>query len=109
MKVSREHMGLNQKLRGLLSLAMKAGKLEVGEGRAKDAIYRGGTFLIVVSGDASENTKKKFCDMAAFRKIPIEFISDRGELGSVIGRDFAVTMAVMDKGFADGIKKLIDG
>lgn len=97
------------KFKGMLSLAMKAHKLEVGESRAQTAVRGDSAYLLVVSADASANTKKKFADMAAYRNVPIVFTGDRDELGRAVGRNFAVTAAVTDKGFADGMLKIIGG
>ncbi len=97
----------NPKFKGLLSLAMKAGKLKVGEGRAQDAIRSGEVHLIILSSDAADNTLKKFSDMGSFRDIPVIRPCDRYELGSIIGREFAVIIAVADSGFADSLLKAV--
>lgn len=96
---------LNPKFKGMLSLAMKAGKLGVGEGRAQDLIRRGEAKLIILSNDASKNTFKKFSDMGNYRDIPVIEPCDRYELGGSIGREFAVVAAVSDTGFADSLLK----
>lgn len=106
--MTEKNSDTQKRFKGLISLAMKAGRLEIGEARAQDAIRGGKAYLIIVAEDASDNTKKKFKDMAAFRKLPIILTSNRDELGRTVGRNFAVTMAVTDKGFAEGLKKLID-
>lgn len=95
---------MNEKTRGFLGLAMKAGALAVGDGRATERIRRGEAHLIIISSDASENTRKKYGNMSDFRQVPILTLDiDRFELGSLLGRDFAVTLAVCDKGFAEGL------
>ncbi len=58
---------LNPKVKGMLSLAMKAGRLQTGEGRAEDTIRGGRAHLIILSDDASANTQKKFRNMGDFR------------------------------------------
>ena len=85
---------------GMLGLAMRAGKLAIGEGKAEDAIRGGEAKLVILSDDASENTTKKFANMANFRNLDIIRPTDRNELGEAIGRPFAVIMAVTDEGFA---------
>ena len=85
----------------LLAIAMKAGKLSVGEGRATDSIRKGEAKLIILSEDASQNTKKKFSDMGAYRSIEVLCVSDRYELGRTVGREFAVVIAVCDKGLSE--------
>lgn len=87
----------------MLSVCMKAGKLSVGEGRATDTVRNGKAFLIILSDDASENTVKRFTDMANYRNLPLIKEFDRYTLGKNIGREFAVVMAVTDKGLTDSL------
>lgn len=96
----------NNRLCGLIGLAMKAGKLDVGEGRAEDGIRKGGSQLVILSDDASDNTRKKFTNMCQYREIPLVQLWDRTQLGSCIGRDFAVVISVTDPGFANRILAL---
>lgn len=98
--------GLNQRFWGMLSLSQKAGALSVGESRAQETIRGGAAELIILSADASDNTKKKFSDMAHYRNIPLIAIADRESLGHAIGRKFAVIIAVSDNGFAENLLKL---
>lgn len=95
-----------KKICGLISLSMKANKIDVGEERATEAIRRGRAYLIVLADDASENTKKRFNDMAAFRNIPLILLFDRYRFGELIGKKFSVSAVITDKGFADSIIEL---
>ena len=97
---------LNPRFWGLLSLAMKAGKLAVGEGRAQDAARSGAARLIILSEDASANTVKKFCNMGAFHGAKVVRAGDRHALGAAIGKSFAVVIAVTDSGFAENLSGL---
>lgn len=99
----------NSKIAGLIGLAMKAGKLAAGDGRASEMSRKHKSFLVLVSSDASDNTKKKYMNMSEYHKLPIIMLDiDRYEFGRIIGREFAVVAAVCDKGFADGIVKLAE-
>ena len=104
IKINQE---INQRIWGMISLAMKAGAIASGEGRAQDAIRGGKASMIIVSADASGNTAKKFSDMGEFRSLPVVFMADRDSLGRSIGKKFAVVLAVCDKGFADNIGKIL--
>lgn len=106
--IIRINQEFNPKVRGMISLAMKAGAIAPGEGKAQDAIRGGKASMIIVSADASDNTAKKFSDMGAFRDLPVVFMADRDSLGRAIGRKFAVVLAVCDKGFADSISKNLE-
>ena len=61
--------------------------------------------LVIVASDASDNTKKKFRDMCEFYKVPICFYGDKDTLGHAMGKEFRASLAILDKGFADGIRK----
>lgn len=98
---------VNHRFWGMLSLAMKAGALKAGEGRAQDAIRGGSASMIILSQDASANTEKKFSDMGNFRSLPVISVSDRYALGRAIGKKFAVVIAVCDRGFSDNIMKIL--
>ncbi len=97
----------NKKLFGMLSLAMKAGSLAVGEGRATDAVRSGIATMIILSDDASANTEKKLSNMGEFRDLPVVSFTDRYRLGHTIGKKFAVVVAICDKGFSDNMMKIL--
>ncbi len=97
---------MNSKFWGMLSLAMRAGKLSPGEGKAEDAVRGSKAKLILLAKDASDNTRKKFSDMGTFHKVPVLKIEDRFRMGGAIGRDFAVVIAVTDNNFAEQLLKL---
>ncbi len=89
----------------MLGLAMRAKKLAFGEGAVRDSIRTGVSQMVIVSKDASSNTKKKFSDNCIYYSVPYFEYSDRYILGSTTGKGFAVVISVNDKGFA---KELID-
>ena len=89
----------------LVGLAMKAGKVASGEFSTEKAVKDGQASLVIVSEEASANTKKKFQNMCTYYQVPICFYGSKAELGSAIGREFRASLAVMDAGLADAIKK----
>lgn len=95
---------MNDRTRGFLGLAMRAGRLAVGDGRAVEQVRKNNAFLIILSQDASDNTRKKYTNMSNYRQVPIITLDiDKYEFGRILGREFAVVAAVCDKGFAEGI------
>lgn len=99
---------MNAKFWGMLSLAMRAGKLAVGEAKVTEAVRGGKTFLLLLADDAGPNTEKKMTDMGAYRNIPILRPSGKEALGGAIGKKFAVTVAVCDRGFAEQLSALFE-
>ena len=51
----------------MIGLAQKAGKIVSGEFATEKAVKTGKAALVIVAGDASENTKKMFTNMCAFQ------------------------------------------
>ena len=92
----------------LVSLATKAGKTFSGEFCTEKEVKSGKAVLVIVAGDASDNTKKKFQNMCDFYKVPIYFYKDKDTLGHAMGKEFRASLAVLDAGFAKGIMKQLD-
>ncbi|MFC3746336.1 L7Ae/L30e/S12e/Gadd45 family ribosomal protein [Paenibacillus sp. GCM10012306] len=88
-----------------LGLAMRAGKLVTGDEIVLKAVRSSEAKLVVVAGDASENTKKKFRDKCGTYDIPLVIAFHRDILGASIGKDQRVVLAITDKGFAEMISK----
>ena len=65
-------MKMNKTL-SLVSLATKAGQTKSGEFMTEKAVKEGTAYLVIVAGDASDNTKKKFQNMCDFYKVPVYF------------------------------------
>ncbi|MEE1085966.1 MAG: ribosomal L7Ae/L30e/S12e/Gadd45 family protein [Schaedlerella sp.] len=92
----------------LIGLATKAGKTVSGEFMTEREVKSGKAVLVIVAEDSSENTKKNFRNMCEFYKVPIRFYGDKDSLGHAMGKQFRASLAVLDQGFADGIRKQID-
>ena len=100
-------MKLNRTL-SMISLATKAGKTVSGEFCTEKEVKCGTAELVIVATDASENTKKKFQNMCEFYEVPIYFYGDKDTLGHAMGKEFRASLAVLDVGFAKGIRKHLD-
>ena len=96
------------KVLSLIGLATKAGKTASGEFLTEREVKSGKAALVTVAGDASENTKKKFRNMCDYYKVPIYFYEDKDTLGHAMGKQFRASLAVLDEGFAKGIRKHLD-
>ena len=92
----------------MISLATKAGKTASGEFSTEQSVKSFRAELVIVATDASENTKKKFQNMCEFYEVPIYFYGDKDTLGHAMGKEFRASLAVIDHGFANGIKKHLD-
>lgn len=91
------------KILSMLGLAAKAGKIASGEFSTEKAVKSGQAFLVVISAEASENTKKMFRNMCSFYQVPIGIYASKEELGHAIGRQYRASLAVLDEGFAKNL------
>lgn len=91
----------------LLGLAAKAGKVASGEFSVEKEVKGGRAYLVVAAKDASDNTKKALENVCSNQGIPLVFYSKKEELGHAIGKQFRVSAAVLDQGFAKAIVKQI--
>jgi len=96
------------KVLSLIGLATKAGKTVSGEFCTEREVKSGRAALVIVAEDASDNTKKKFQNMCEYYKVPIYFYEDKDTLGHAMGKQFRASLAVLDEGFAKGIRKHMD-
>ena len=56
--------------------------------------------LVIVSEEASDNSRKKFQSMCTYYKVPLYIFGSSEELGKVMGKEFRMTAAVEDEGLA---------
>ena len=96
---------IQSKALSLVGLATKAGKTVSGEFMTEKEVKSGKAALVIVADDASDNTKKKFRDMCEFYKVPIYFYADKDTLGHAMGKASRASLAILDEGFAKGIRK----
>lgn len=91
-----------------LGLATKAGKEISGEETCERALKSGKVCLVIVSADASGNTRKKFTDMCSYRNVEIRFFGEKDMLGKFSGKTTRTVVAITDKGFAGRLQEMID-
>lgn len=99
---------MQDKILSMIGLATKAGKVVSGEFSVEKAVKSGKAFLVIVSEDASDNTKKMFTNMCAFYKVPICFYGNKETLGNSMGKELRASMALLDEGFSSTIIKKIE-
>lgn len=98
---------MNRKAVSMLSLCARAGKILSGSETVEQAIQKGEAILVIIAGDASDNTKKKFTNKATFYETDYIIVSEKEELSHSTGKYNQAVFAVTDKGFADKIKEYL--
>jgi ribosomal protein L7Ae-like RNA K-turn-binding protein len=100
---------MQNKIYSMIGLATKAGKVVSGSDACERLIKKDKALVVIVSIDASDNTKKMFNDMCTYRKVPIRYYGDKDSIGRFSGKETRTVLAINDKNFADRILQLIDG
>ena len=93
----------------VIGLASKAGKTVTGESMVLEAIRNNEVYLVIVAGDASDNTKKKFMDKCSFYNIKSIIALDKESLGSLTGKESRTVIAITDEGMSKSLLKKIGG
>ncbi len=99
---------MNDKLFRMIGLAYRAGKIETGEAKTEDRLRHKKSRLVIISDDASENTRKKFQNLCENSGVRLIKAGSREDLGKYTGRDFAVVITIGDEGFANTIAGLAE-
>lgn len=96
------------KVMSMLGIAAKGRNVVSGEFSVEKAVKCGKAFLVIVSKEASDNTKKKFTNMCEFYNVPIAFYGTKDALGHAIGQQMRVNVAITDDGLAKSICRLLE-
>ena len=94
-----------------LGLCAKAGKLIFGVPMIVEAMQKGKKiYLVIESGDTSDNTHKKITDKCSFYGVEkIRIDTDGAELASAVGKTSSLAaLAITDEGFYKMISKYFD-
>ena len=93
------------KVLSMIGMAARAGNIASGEFSTEKAVKSGKAYLVVLAKDASQNTKKHFSDMCAFRGTPYYEYADKTQLGNCIGKEYRASLAVTEEHLAGAIIK----
>ena len=95
----------NDHVLSMLGIAAKSGNVVSGEFYTEKAVKTGHAYLVIVSAEASENTKKSFCNMTDFYHVPCYCYGSKEDLGHCIGKEFRASLAVTDENLARAVEK----
>lgn len=88
------------KIYGFLGLIQKSGNLSSGDDTVEIDIKKNKVKLLIISEDASENTRKRFEDIANSKSINYVIFGEKNSLGVAIGKSPRSILAVKDSGFS---------
>lgn len=96
------------KVFSLIGLATRARRVVSGEFSTEKSVKSGRSHMVIVSEEASDNTKKMFTNMCTYYQVPFCCYGTKDELGPAIGKEIRASLAVTDEGFRDAIIKEMD-
>ena len=95
----------SKKLLSLIGLAKRARKVVSGEFSTEKSVKSGKSHMVIVSEEASDNTKKMFTNMCTHYKVPIYLFGTKDELGHAMGQEMRTVLSVNDAGFAKAMRE----
>ena len=99
---------VRERIRSLVSMASKAGKLAAGFSAVNDALKKGLIEAIVYAEDMSDGTKGKLLHAGADRITRQATLFMRDELGELFNREFVGVVGIADRQFADAVWKEVE-
>ena len=64
--------------------------------------------MVLLACDCAANNEKKYIQLSETHQIPLHSIANKEVLGTAIGKEVRVVVAVLDDGFAKALVKEID-
>lgn len=95
MKIETE-----QRVISFLGLCMRAGQMTSGQDACVEAIRSGLAAIVLLDGEASENTSKRITDACHSHSTPLYSVSS-GALGHAIGKKGRMVICLKEGGMAD--------
>lgn len=90
---------ITEKIKSLLFISLKAGKLAAGYSAVQDALEKGRVELLLYAEDLSTGTKEKIT--LPTKSIRNATLFTRDDFGSILNRELVGVIAILDKGLAD--------
>ena len=94
---------MKNRVLSMLGIAARAGSVSSGETGTEKAIKSGRAYLVIVAGDASDNTCKKFRNSCEYYEVPFVLFGTKEELGEAIGKDYRSSLAIIDGNLAKAV------
>lgn len=91
-----------------LGIARKAGKAITGESMCENTIRSGKAHFVMIAGDASGNTKKKFSDMCKTRDVKAAIFGQKNDLGHAVGKGDTAVICIIDVGISVKLQQMIN-
>ena len=96
---------MNDKILGMIGLAVRAGKVAFGVFMTEKALDEGRACLVVASEDIGASNKRKIEGKCKNCGVGLIFYSDKASLSRAVGKKDVPVLSICDEGFAASILK----
>jgi predicted RNA-binding protein YlxR (DUF448 family) len=98
---------ITERIRSLIVMSAKAGKLAAGYSAVQDALEKQRVEMLIFAEDLSEGTKEKVMvsNSASLRQATL---FTRDEMGMMLGRELVGVVGIHEKGLADAVWKEVE-
>ncbi|MCG0277261.1 MAG: L7Ae/L30e/S12e/Gadd45 family ribosomal protein [Thermanaeromonas sp.] len=100
---------MNQRVRELFGLALRARKLAWGARAVKAALSKGEVHFVWIARDASPRLKEDLLRACRRAGIEVAIGGTKEELGEALGKEPCAVIGLRDGGFADLIQQALKG
>ena len=100
---------MNDRLLGMLGMAVRAGKVSFGVFMTEKALDEGRAHLVIAAEDTGASNRRKIEGKCQATETEIIFYSDKNSLSRAIGKKDVPVVAVCDEGFSKAIVKIYGG
>ncbi len=94
---------MNDKILGMIGLAVRAGKVNFGVFMTEKALDEGRAELVIASEDIGASNKRKIEGKCQGYGVDLVFYSDKESLSRALGKKDVPVVAICDEGFAKAI------
>ena len=100
---------MNDRLLGMLGLAVRAGKTAFGVFLTEKALDEGNASLVIMAEDTGVSNRRKIEKKCKEYSVPLILYSDKKTLSHAAGKKDMPVIAVCDDGFSKAIVKIYGG
>lgn len=101
--IARLAAGITEKIRSLVTMSEKAGRLAAGYSAVRDALGKGSVLVLICARDLSGGTKEKVLFMDEALRVRQATLFTKDELGQMLGREEVGIVGIEDRGFAEAV------
>lgn len=100
---------MNDKLLGMLGLAVRAGKVSFGVFMTEKLIDEGKAKLVIAASDIGSSNKRRLEAKCRHGEVRLIYYSDKETLSRAVGRENTPAVGIKDEGFAETVVKIFGG